>query len=96
MRDHKKERGMYWKCNIPSFFSEVVNGHPSPGPLPGGFKVLSSILGELADVALEIDDPRLHLMMCRLSLYSIADQYSGDYDSDIFKNLEDEIEKMNK
>ena len=60
-----------WRCHLPNLFDEIINGHPSPGPLIGSVNITKQILVELAERAAEIDDPQLNILMLRLSMYDV-------------------------
>ena len=83
-----------WRVHTPLVIKEMIEGYPGPCPWIGPAKVMQNILIELAELAQEIDDPRLHRMMCRLTLYSVVETSSPDYDKDICDKLRQEIEEM--
>ena len=76
-----------WKCHTPKLFEEVMN-NPGAAILAIPLTILLRILGEIAQRAIELDDPQLHLLMLRLTLYSCADPLSKDYDPDAFSKTE--------
>ena len=84
-----------WKVHMPLILKEIVEGYPSNNnPWIGPVKVIQDILIELTELAQEIDDPRLHLIMCRLAMYSVVEKSSPDYDPDIFDKLREQIKQM--
>lgn len=62
-------------CYLPGLLGEVLN-NPTCAILKVPIQITKDILADLARLAIEIDDPRLHLMMIRLGLYDFDD--SGD------------------
>ena len=54
------------------------NGNKSEVRIP--LKQFALLLGQVADRCSEINDPVLNALMCRLTLYAIADPDSEDYD----------------
>ena len=58
--------------HLPNLLREMIEGHPSPGPLTRADNRTIPILRELAARAIELDDPQLHILMLRLSLYEVS------------------------
>lgn len=59
---------LHFDSNLPGLLNEVMNNQScSILKLPIG--ITKGILGELAELAIELDDDRLHRMMLRLGLY---------------------------
>jgi hypothetical protein len=50
---------------------EMIDGNPSAGPLVTAVRLTLPILADLAQRAIEIDDPRLNILMLRLALYEM-------------------------
>ena len=87
----------HWKINVPSMLTEIAEGYPSKhNPWIAPVSMLKQVLAELAELAIKIDDPRLHIMMCRLTLYSASDPYSENYQKDIVEQLQKEMLDKNK
>lgn len=61
----------HFDCNLPGLLKEVLN-NPSTGILKIPVNITLDILAQLAQLAIEIDDPRLHIMMLRLGLYEVS------------------------
>jgi hypothetical protein len=86
------EKHLKWRVHVPNFLNDIIpNLHRKSYEqiLQSPMTIFKSILGELAELSNKIDDPRLHLMMCRMALYSCVDRSSSDYDK-----LEIAIKKM--
>ena len=66
--DRKKMR---FDCNLPGLLEEVLN-NPTCAILKIPINITRSILADLAQLAIEIDDDRLHVMMLRLNLYDMS------------------------
>jgi hypothetical protein len=71
-----------WRVNTGSLLSEILVNNETR-MLEKPIKIFSSLLKEVADRCIEIDDPQLNALMCRLALYTIADPYHEDYDREI-------------
>lgn len=83
----EKFKKMYWKCHTPNLLNEIlVNDQCSILKRP--FQIFENLLGEVAQRAQELDDPKLDLLMCRLTLYTVADPEHEDYDKKVLKELE--------
>jgi len=61
-----------WKVHTTNLLEEVLN-NKGASILAIPLKVLGEKLAEIAELAIEIDDPRLHLLMMDLTLYSASD-----------------------
>lgn len=73
---------MKWKCHTPNLLQEVLQ-NPSAGMLAIPIQILGKLLGDVADRAAEINDPKLNAIMVRLTLYSVSDPDSEDYDAEV-------------
>ena len=83
--DRKKMR---FDCNLPGLLEEVLN-NPTCAILKIPINITRSMLANLAQLAIEIDDDRLHVMMLRLNLYDMP----NDKRVKEIKRLEDRIFK---
>lgn len=73
-----------WRVNTTSLLEEiVVNGGPGIAIMRIPLSIFKSILGEVAERALELNDPKLNALMCRLALYEQSDPYSKDYNPEL-------------
>lgn len=57
-------------CNLPGLLDEVLC-NKGASALVRPIQITKQILAELAQLAIEIDDKRLHVMMLRLGLYDV-------------------------
>ena len=76
-----EKKTLKWKVHVPKLFCEVLS-NPTTGILQQPLHILSGILGEVAQRAIELNDPILHSLMIRLALYECADPASEEYDPD--------------
>ena len=67
----KMSKKLHFDANLPGLLDEVLN-NPTCGILKLPINITKGILAELAQLAIEIDDPRLHVMMLRLGLYEVS------------------------
>jgi len=76
--DHRVTKGnLSWKVHLPNLLEEILT-NPTTGALAMPLTILGHTLHELAELAIEIDDPRLHLMMLDLTLYEAGDPNKTD------------------
>ena len=57
--------------HLPNLLTEVLNNQ-SCWVLATPINITRGLLAELAQLAIEIDDTRLHIMMLRLGLYEVS------------------------
>lgn len=88
-----------WKVHTPNLLGDIIVNLSSSnniGAIYQPINIFRKMLVELSEVAREIDDPRLHLMMCKLTLYENSDVSSKEYDPNIMAKLRKSISEMNK
>lgn len=61
---------LQFDAHLPNLLAEVLN-NPTTWILKMPIEITREILAELAQLAIEIDDDRLHIMMLRLGLYDV-------------------------
>lgn len=64
---------------MPNLLREI-SGNPGAGILRAPLQIVASLLAEVGVRAAELDDPRLNELMCRLTIYELADPESEYYD----------------
>lgn len=76
-----------WRANTPALLKEMVECGSTNGNVMGAFRtpinIFLGILAEVAQRAIELDDPKLNALMCRLSLYDESDPYSDGYNKQL-------------
>jgi hypothetical protein len=77
-----KSKKLHFDAHLPNLLREVLN-NPTCGILKIPINITRGILGELAELAIEIDDPRLHVMMLRLGMYDV----SADKRTELIKEI---------
>lgn len=62
---------------------------------PPNYQIPLNIFGKLlalvGERAIELNDPKLNALMCRLTIYTIADPESQDYDPETVRKILEEI-----
>lgn len=64
----KSGKKLKFDSNLPGLLNEILS-NPTCAILKLPVNITKGILAELAQLAIEIDDDRLHIMMLRLGLY---------------------------
>lgn len=86
----KKKTMLNWKCHTPNLLKEILTNH-NMGILATPLMIFRKILVEVAERAIDLDDDKLNLLMCRLTLYSCADPELDDYDPKVMRQLEKKL-----
>lgn len=81
-----------WKCHTPRLFEEILL-NPGTSALRQPLIIFRSILTEVAQRAIELNDDKLNLLMLRLTLYECADPLCDSYNPEIIRQLEARIEQ---
>lgn len=61
-----------WKVHTASLLKETLN-NPGCAVLAQPFNIFGDLLSQVAQRAIELDDPQLNILMLRLTLYEQAD-----------------------
>jgi len=64
---------LQFDCHLPNLLHEMIEGHPHPGPLTTAVRLTLPILCQLAERAIELDDPALNVLMLWLNLYDVPE-----------------------
>lgn len=67
-----KNLNAQWSCHTPNLLKEILTD-PRMGILEKPLNIFGKMLAEVAERAIEIDDPKLNILMLRLTLYEVAD-----------------------
>ncbi len=79
----------YWRVHTPNLLRELLSNNGAEA-LTRPVQIFSSLLLQVAARAIELNDPKLNALMCRLALYTIADPQSPDYNPDIANKVMEE------
>jgi len=82
-----------WRVNTPGLFKEILI-NPGMWIMRQPLQILAEILYELGERCADINDPQLNAIMCRLSIYSISDPNSPEYDHDFSEKIINEGKKI--
>jgi hypothetical protein len=75
----KTTEKLEWTIHTPNLLKEIAQ-NPDCAILSTPLNLFRRILGRVADRAIELNDDLLNALMIRLTLYSVADPDSPDYD----------------
>jgi hypothetical protein len=78
-----KNASHLWKVNTVSLLKEMVENNDKMGIFKHPVNIFGEILGEVAERAKELNDPKLNVLMCRLALYEQADPFSPSYSQEM-------------
>lgn len=84
----KMPKKLEFDVHLPNLLKEVLNNQTC-SILVTPINITRRLLAKLAELAIEIDDPRLHIMMLRLGLYDVPASERVEK----IKELEKEIKK---
>jgi len=75
-----EEKPLQWRSHVPNLFIEIIenmekNGRAVAEPL----RITYSIMQEVAMRCSEVNDPELNALMCRLTMYAIADPTNKEH-----------------
>jgi hypothetical protein len=83
-----------WRIHTGRLLQEILT-NPGTAILYRPLQILGALLAEVGERAAELNDPKLNALMTRLTIYSVADPDSPDYDpkvvEEILKTAEREV-----
>lgn len=75
-----------WRVHSPNLLGEILK-NPGSGILSIPLNIFGKLLAEVGERAAELNDPKLNALMARLTIYSVADPTSPDYDADVLREV---------
>lgn len=75
-----------WKVHTPRLLEEVLK-NKGASVLRAPVNIFGNLLAAVGERAIELNDPQLNALMCRLTIYTIADPESPDYAPDILEEI---------
>lgn len=76
---------LQWKVHTTGLFKEIASMEGGAFRIP--LNILQYLLAQVAQRAIELNDPQLNKLMIQLTLYSIANPNDPDYDSEAVKRI---------
>ena len=77
-----------WLVHTPNLFKEVLSNNGT-GILAVPLQITANILHDVAERAIQLNDPILNHLMCRLTLYEVADPTSDAYDPEVLGTVQE-------
>lgn len=77
-----KDITLRWKVNTPQLLKEIMSNN-GMSILFKPINIYKDLLAELAERAIELNDPKLNALMCRMALYEESDPYSKEYNAEL-------------
>ena len=93
LRKHQKDLELEWRCHTGNLLKEILNCNKL-GILSAPIRIFASLLEEVGKRASELNDPELNVLMCRLTIYSMADPLSDDYNKKELDSILDAAKKI--
>ena len=82
----KKKMNGLWKVHTPNLLKEIAECS-GVGIYKIPLAVFGKLIFEVGERAAELNDSKLNALMCRLTIYSMADPESKDYDQKAVDNI---------
>jgi hypothetical protein len=98
MTDKIGEEGK-WRCHTNNLFEMVLElntDRKQTEILIQPLNILKGLLVELGERASELNDPILNALMCRMTIYSIADPQDPEYNPVIVNEVLEKAEEFKK
>jgi hypothetical protein len=89
-----KEVPFAWRVHTPNLLSEIINGHTGGWIFRAPMIILGELLHQLGERAAQINDPELNALMCRLTIYAIANPSDPEYDQEKVNRILVEAEQV--
>lgn len=74
---------LQWKVHTTELFKEISANFKHDAQIRIPLQILQNLLAQVAQRAIELDDPQLNKLMIRLTLYSVADPKDRDYNPEV-------------
>lgn len=79
MKKFTTTQRLKWRVHTPRLLQEVAS-HSAQPVLVQPLRIFGRLLAEVGERAAQLNDPKLNALMCRLTIYTVADPASPDYD----------------
>lgn len=91
-----KDIGHHLRVNTAGLLAEILTCTPKTQVFKIPFLTLDNLLRQVAARAIELNDDKLNMLMLKLSLYSISDPQSPDFDNKKTTELIEEFHQKTK
>lgn len=89
MPSKKQPLSMHWKVHVKNLFDEMLTCNEQNWIFKHPLLLLYGMLQQVAARSAELNDPVLNDLMCRLTMYTIADPEHEDYDLEMVKKIQE-------
>ncbi len=86
---------LVWRVHTPNLIKEIIEGTNSKDAeaITIPVRIMNELLVKVGERASKIDDPELNALMCRLTIYAIADPQDKNYNPKLVKKILDKVKK---
>ena len=81
------QQNLVWRVHTAKLLDEVLNSNPGMAIVNKPLNILGKLLAQVGERAAELNDPQLNALMCQLTIYTVADPHSSDYDADATREI---------
>lgn len=74
---------MQWRVHTVNLLNEIAESNEGMGILTQPIRIFGRLLAAVGERAAELNDEKLNALMIRLTIYSVADPTSPDYNADV-------------
>lgn len=81
---------MKWRVHTPELFNrifEISAKRKDAEILQNPLIIFKDLLVKVGERASELDDPKLNALMCRLTIYAVADPQDKEYDKKLLNKI---------
>lgn len=82
-----QDKNLVWRVNTPGLLQEIAQNTKEGWAVNIPLQILAGILYEVGQRAAELNDDKLNALMCRLSIYAIADPSDESFDQDLVNKI---------
>jgi hypothetical protein len=76
-----------WRVHTPRLLAEISSCSDQSSIYRVPLSIFGGILAEVGQRAAELNDPKLNALMCRLTIYTLADPESPDHDPEAMRKI---------
>lgn len=86
----------HWRVHTSNMLNEILSANQTCAIFSIPFNVFGKILAQVADRAIELDDPQLNILMLRLTLYEIDGKTPEEQNSAIVQAIDEQKKRIKK
>lgn len=77
---------LWWRIHTANLAQEILR-NPGTSIMRIPLQIMLDLLSRVGERAIDLDDPQLNELMARLTIYSVADPESADYNVELTERL---------